>query len=242
MAKKQYYEVQNSLQKLLPKNGDKIKIALDRAKKIFDTIEGNIPELSSLLSNGNRKIGNDTLIFNVTSAHKCPSDKLGLCGVSNKCYAKKAENQYWFTVGNYRENQMRYWDNTTAKEFVDELVPIILSKSKIKFIRFNEAGDMKNQSDITKLISIRKRLTKELKKYNRVVQIYTYTARKDLNWITAMKTPGLTINGSGFMLSNNFNLVRKKEDKIGNFTCIGDCRICNLCKYSKNKVININIH
>ena len=47
-----------------------------------------------LLSNGNSKIGNDTMILNMGSAMNCPSKKLGLCKLGSKCYALKAEKLY----------------------------------------------------------------------------------------------------------------------------------------------------
>jgi len=244
MEKSRYYSIRGELKNLLPSKGtDRYDVALSRAASILRDIQGVQRPLSELLSNGNRKIGNDTLIFNMTPASKCPSEKLGLCVVADKCYAKKAEVQYWSCVPGYREQQMLYWDNHTAKEFVDDLVPILNKyKGSIKFIRFNESGDAKSQKDVSKLVRIRKLLTKTLDDSSGTVQMYIYTARKDLNWTTAMKTKGLTINGSNFMLNNNFNLVVEPEDAIGTSYCGGDCRVCNLCKYSKNKVINIRIH
>jgi hypothetical protein len=47
-----------------------------------------------LFSYGNSKLPTETLIVNITSAHNCPSDKLGLCNCSNVCYAKKCERIY----------------------------------------------------------------------------------------------------------------------------------------------------
>ena len=47
-----------------------------------------------VFSYGNRKLPAETLIVNITSAQHCPSDKLGLCEISNICYAKKCERIY----------------------------------------------------------------------------------------------------------------------------------------------------
>ena len=44
-----------------------------------------------LFSYGNSKLPTETLIVNITSAHNCPSDKLGLCNCNDVCYAKNAK-------------------------------------------------------------------------------------------------------------------------------------------------------
>ena len=63
---------------------------------------------------GNKKIGNDTLIFNMGSATDCPSKKLGLCRHCDKCYALKAERQYP-QVRPFRDRQADYWLNGKDK-------------------------------------------------------------------------------------------------------------------------------
>ncbi len=92
------------------------------------------------------------------------------------CYAKKAEKQYP-NVLPYRLRQQEYWNNTTAPDFVANLVQSYsnyLKKGKIKYLRFNESGDMANVGDLIKLNEI----AKLLKDHNIVV--YTYTAIKDI--------------------------------------------------------------
>lgn len=67
------------------------------------------------LSNGNTKIGPDTMVLNLTSATDCPSRRLGLCQLDNPadCYALKAERHYYTTVLPYRRRQAAYWANNT---------------------------------------------------------------------------------------------------------------------------------
>ena len=76
-----------------------------------------------IFSKGNAKIGKDTIITNMSPAMKCPSDKLGLCKMSKKCYAKKAEIQYHHVVPQHREKQMICWE-TESEEKIFNDIPI----------------------------------------------------------------------------------------------------------------------
>ncbi len=132
--------------------------------------------LKKLLSFGNMKVGNDTAIFNMNPAFRCPSEVLGLCDIAAKCYAKKAERIYPGTTP-YRERQELYWDSTDAKTFTEEFIQSISRKRKpIEFLRVSESGDFKAQEDVDKLSTI----ADQLKRHN--VVVYTYTARKDLDF------------------------------------------------------------
>ncbi len=238
-----------------------LKGRLDKIKKDFDIKDGNIYKniieylyedenipLKRLIKVGNLKIGLDTLVFNMGSAYKCPADKLGLCKVSDKCYAKKAEDQYWLNVTHYRERQAQYWKNLVKKNkpgyFVSDLTEIVISKNKnslhkIKYLRMNESGDFYGQKDVDFLVNICKMLTVTLPDF----VIYTYTARSDLDFTKAIKQPNLVINGSGFMVDNNFDTYTHqtqlgKDDKL----CGGSCAICKFCKVKKNYEIKIKLH
>ena len=180
--------------------------------------------LESLLSNGNLKIGKDTLIFNMNPARYCPSDKLGLCKHSDICYAKKAEKMYKQVLP-YRIRQSKYWNNCTAEKFVSDLVNVINSKkTKIKYLRVSKSGDFNSQSDVNKLSDISDLL-------KGIIKVYTYTARKDLNFDNI--SDNLTVNGSGFMVSNQFEVTTNKST----VNCPANCRICNKCKFSTGKII-----
>ena len=180
--------------------------------------------LKDLVSQGNLKIGKDTLIFNITPAKYCSSEKLGLCKHANICYAKKAERLYP-SVLPFRIRQFLYWENCTADQFASEIIEIIKrKKTKIKFLRFNESGDFRSQYDIVKLSQIADLLSD-------TVKVYTYTARKDLDFTRL--SDNLTINGSGFMIHNNFSITKDKSL----VNCPANCRTCNKCKFSTGKVI-----
>ena len=89
---------------------------------------------------GNKKIGKDTLIFNMGSATNCPSKKLGLCKHCDKCYALKAEKMYPQVLP-FRQKQEKYWLNTSIDLIIDDFVLALTKHKNIKYVRFNESGD-----------------------------------------------------------------------------------------------------
>jgi hypothetical protein len=192
-------------------------------------------ELKNLISFGNKKLSKEIAIFNMQPAKNCSSKKLGLCKVCKICYANKAEYLYP-SVLPYRLRQEKYWSNTDASKFVNDfLLAIANKKTKVKYLRISESGDFNCQSDIDKLVLI----ANKLKKYN--IQVYTYTARTDLNF---ENIENLVVNGSGFLVSNNFSAVPQlpetlnKNEKI----CKGNCRLCKLCTKKNNNTIYIKYH
>ena len=190
-------------------------------------------ELKTFLSNGNLKVGDDTLIFNITAAVDCVADELGLCPVFKECYAKKAEKQYR-DVLSYRRLQEEVWDALNSSEFVEEFMKVVASKRSkdIRFFRFSEAGDFRHQEDVHKMTHI----ARGLKEHSIVT--YGYTARRDLN-LEPLKRVAI-VNGSGFMADNEFKAV--KEFSGPNPRCPGDCRGCNLCKLKLGKTIEVLKH
>lgn len=184
------------------------------------------------VSYGNSKLPKSTLIFNLGSATNCPSKKLGLCKVCKACYAMKAERQYP-SVLPYRERQAELWKRTDAVDFAYSIVKINEKKrTKIKHVRFNEAGDFSSQADVDKMSAI----ARILKKYG--IRCYVYTARKDLDF--SKRNDNLIVNGSGFMVDNAFVAVKEHSDT--SLKCIGDCKKCSLCSIPNGFVIEAKIH
>lgn len=186
---------------------------------------------------GNLKIGYNTIIFNLTPASKCISKKLGLCQLqnTNNCYAYKVEKQYK-SVLNYRNRQLKYWLNVSVHQFIKDIGNIVNnSKIKIKYLRFNESGDINNKNDILKIDFIAKWLKSE---YGIIT--YLYTARSDLLPILT-KCQNVVINGSGFMVHNKYIAVDNNIDKY-KLKCIGNCNKCNMCKNRLNKTIAVKTY
>ncbi len=183
-----------------------------------------------LVSNGNHKIGKDTLVINMTSATDCPSRVRKLCQLDDcsKCYAMKAERQYP-SVLPYRRRQADYWSSTRASTIAADLLEkISRMKNKIKYIRFSEAGDFNTQADIDKLDWIARSLPG--------IVFYGYTARSDLDYYDL--APNLVINGSGFMVSNMYAVDYHRAD----VECPNNCRSCDYCKVAENRMIGQTIH
>lgn len=189
--------------------------------------------ITTLFSFGNCKVGKDTAIFNITSAKNCMTEKLGLCSIADKCYAKKAEWLYKNSLP-YRDRQTEFFDSTNAMTFVTYFKSVTQNRcNKLKYLRFSESGDFRDQSDIDKVSEISELL-------NGYVKVYTYTARKDLVFSNVSKN--LVINGSGFMLSNNFYIYRNTDEIIDRFICQGFCLTCNFCKEEKYRNIAVKLH
>ncbi len=111
------------------------------------------------VSVGNTKIGTDTLILNMGTAHNCPSAKLGLCSLAHSkhggdgsCYALKAEYIYPSPIP-FRSIQKIQFDHWDEFKIAFELFKVIYRKAKhnrIKFVRFNEAGDFHSIEQVIK--------------------------------------------------------------------------------------------
>lgn len=181
-----------------------------------------------LFKYGNKKLSKDTLIFNMGTSTYCPSKKLKLCNHPKKCYGLKAEKMFPNTLP-YRIKQSILWNMLTAEQIAETFKKSI-SRRRLttKYIRFNESGDFNSQIDIEKL--------KEIANLIPDITIYGYTHRKDLNF---NKLPdNLIINGSGFMVDNNFAATDQPTGTV----CPTDCQKCTLCKTKGKKLIEVKYH
>ena len=191
-------------------------------------------ELRLEMSFGNRKLPRTTAIFNMTPAFFCPSDALGMCGISKKCYAKKAERMYE-GVRAFRRRQTIYWAVCSAEQFVEDFdKAIYASPYPVKALRFNESGDFREQADVEKASDIAQALRK------RGIVTYLYTMRNDLDF---RHRGDLIVNGSGFMVDNNFTVFPKDNPPApGEIVCPGDCRDCKLCLVASQNTIHVRMH
>jgi len=183
---------------------------------------------------GNDKIGTDTIIINMTSATDCISAKLGLCNVVANgkmwdCYAYRPE-QFRPACLPYRRRQAEQWETETAETIADQLNKAINStrREHIKWVRFSEAGDFRNQADVDKMSRLANLLA---------VPLYGYTARQDLDF--SVKSSNMTVNGSGFMVDNKFTARKALTSKI---VCPGNCRHCHICKLPRGADIQVKLH
>lgn len=190
--------------------------------------------VQNVFSWGNKKLPKTTAIFNITTALGCPANTKNLCQLANpekECYAMKAERRYPVVLP-YRKRQFQFWKHNTAQQFVTKLIQEKCRKVLNK-LRLNEAGDFKNQEDISKAEQVASIL---YNKFN--VVTYCYTARRDLDF-TIRKH--LIVNGSGFMVDNKFIVTYNKNLSTG-IICGGDCRVCSMCAVRANREIYVRIH
>lgn len=193
----------------------------------------NNKSYAGLFSIGNSKLHKSVLIFNLNSAHDCPSRKLGLCMVAGICYAYNAERQYKACLA-YRRRQEKYWNKTKAFEFVWAVDNIKKKRPYITALRINEAGDFRTQNDVYKLNYISECL-KEIG-----ITTYCYTSRNDLDFSRAR----FVVRGSGWEARQGRTTVVYPGQEIpkGFKVCPGEkCgEKCKLCQ-SQEK-INIAFH
>ena len=198
-------------------------------------------------SQGNKKLGTDTIIFNMGSATDCPSLKLGMCQVckdKNLCYAFKAERQYVGDERNIkraRDVQHQQWKTFSVEKMIQEIIELAKKHKGVRYLRVNESGDFYGAEDVKKISDIAEGV-------KGVVKVYMYTARKDLaeSGVFEGLSSNLTINGSGFMVHNAF-IALDHDEFNKNITeksiqCRGDCRVCQLCKWTRGINIPIRVH
>jgi hypothetical protein len=218
------------------------------AVKVTLGSENNYPKVTSSgfqATRGNTKLGQDTLILNMGSSWNCPSRILGLCKVCKRfsgeirfaCYADKAEFLYP-QVYPYREAQANYWLSHSASEIISDLSAVLNEYArrgiKIKYLRFNEAGDFWKLECVNKMSRIAEYLKSTWK-----ITTYGYSARSDLDFTGA----SFQIKGSGWEGPNGMTWVVGKSEEVpaGYKVCPGDCRKCSLCKRG-NHNIAFHIH
>lgn len=195
---------------------------------------------------GNKKLGKDTLIFNMSSATECSAKDV--CKHRKRCYALKAERLYP-RVKTFRDLQAVRWLLTPAKEIAAGIIEIIekvktmKTRPDIKFIRINESGDFISSECIQKL----REITDILWEYDPNIQFYGYTARKDLSeHLHKLYLPNCCINTSNFdcTYGNSIKVVKdfEIEPLLPAFKCYRNCRSCDLCKYDRGIKIQFKLH
>jgi len=208
-------------------------IPLSSFAKIFTFGQGKkFCSLNSLIGqDGNLKLPRTTAIFNMGSAHSCPSFKLGFCQAITKkgkhvCYAKRSETSMRHFVQPYREAQGRYWKKVTAEEFASQFLLInSLKCNPFTALRFNEASDFHSQECLNKA----EKIACLLDRFG--IKTYCYSARKDLDF---SQVRHLIVSGSGFQkngITNIFKMIEDKKDRPKGYQeCRGDCRVCSRCR------------
>lgn len=203
-------------------------------------------QIGKLFSHGNGKLSADILLINLTTAKNCPSDKLGLCAVSDICYAKKAEHMYKDYAKQNIRNEIVI-PLMKPKEFIARIEEAIEKFGyKTNFIRFNEAGDFTSQISVD--------ICEQIAKYfyqNYGIQTSAYTCRTDLDF---SRCKYMIVNGSNkhikgcdrFYIACSDKFFNKLEpcngqqaniDKNGQkyYKCDCNCKQCHFCYQTRGQ-------
>ena len=252
-----YYDILNEDLKKSAKEQDKKSFTLGDSEFVWTDENGKVRSFETVATNS--KIGSDTVILNMDTAKDCVSARLGFCSMQG-CYSLRKEimrpKAYAADV-----RQKEQWNCLTSEVYIKAIKKIKEIDPTIKYIRFNESGDFRDENDIKKFKHIADNIPELI--------FYTYSHRLDLKDSLKNLGSNIVLQGSGFMLDNAFiglnikdylltidkirearksahELMLKGLDisslKIGFTECVGDCSICNKCKIKRGWVIYLPIH
>ena len=185
-------------------------------------------EYFGLIKCGNKKIGDNTLIFNMCAAMDCPSRALGLCQLCNPsyCYALGLERPFPNVLAYHRKQGAEWQRGYLVFSYL--IGAFHAMRDDLKFVRFNESGDLGSQAEVSQLWA--------LAREHPSLQFYGYSARSDLSY--RGKPKNVSLCGSGWRRGRKMNEFRVVEELSGkNPVCGGNCRSCDLCKYETGIVI-----
>ena len=197
----------------------------ERYQKAFDEI-APIPHIAF----GNKKVPKTTAIVNTTSWFLCPGRLRGFCELHEVCYDKCRE--VMGSVNKSRLNHDLWWRQNDADTIAQFYIYSIKAESlkhpeaPINLVRFQEVGDFRSTADLTKMIDVSDLIYDALG-----INSYTYTHNRDIPY-NCFKRPHLTINGSGFMIDNQFTVVPPSDyeryvESHNCFRCPQKCEMCN---------------
>ena len=187
---------------------------------------------------GNAKLPETTCIVNLGTWFNCSGRKEGFCEICQECYDKSPEVRFKQRTKDRIEHEI-YWRSISPEKFANELIQEILEhdnkkSNKTKLIRWAEVGEIRNQQDLQKIINISNIIDNILG-----IKSYIYTHNKNLNF--NINRPSLTINGSNFMVDNEYRVSKEKENELKqNKTaknCICDCTQCSYCSKKDGFII-----
>lgn len=193
---------------------------------------------------GNNKIGNDTLVFNCSTALLCPSALKGHCDVCKACYAVNNEVTYGLpfvrnllSLKKLLTVSIEVLATNTIKMISTDNVKKDGKKAKEAiFIRFNSNGDILDNKMLSDVNKFAEMLIKDSS--NSLKVCYTYTHNKDLNISIA---DSITFNLS-YKTNKQvkktivaFRWDKKYLDSSKYVICNGKCFNCPYCKNKDDK-------
>lgn len=193
---------------------------------------------------GNNKIGNDTLVFNCSSALLCPSALKGHCDVCKACYAVNNEVTYGLPFVRNLLSLKRLLTvdievlaiNTIKMISTDNTKKDGKKSKEALFVRLNSNGDILDDKMLSDVNKFAKMLIEDSS--NSLKVCYTYTHNKDLNLDIATD---ITFNLSYKTDKPTkktivaFNWDKKYLDNSKYVICNGKCFNCPYCKNENDK-------
>ena len=241
--KEEYYKVREEyleqLNKLTPEKG-LIDVEKFKSKGYWVWNIGIInPKMHIIF--GNAKLPETTCIVNLGTWFNCSGRKEGFCDICKECYDKQIEVRFKERTKDRLEHEI-FWRSVDAKTFAFELIKKIVkyeldTGTKVTKIRWSEVGEIRNQEDLEKIIECTNIIYENLK-----IKSYIYTHNKNLNF--DIEREYLTINGSGFMVDNEYRVVKDREKEYNELKdisnkrdCICDCTKCSYCSNKDGFII-----
>lgn len=193
---------------------------------------------------GNNKIGNDTLVFNCSTALLCPSALKGHCDVCKACYAVNNEVVYGIPFVRNLLSLKRLL-TVSIDDLIANTIKLIATDNVKKdgkkprealFIRFNSNGDILDSEMLSNINKFAKSLINDCSNCLKVA--YTYTHNKDLDVSMA---DSITFNLSyktNKQLKKTivaFKFDKKYLDNSKYVICNGKCFNCPYCKDKDDK-------
>lgn len=219
------YEITSQLRQLMPERGLKNVQAFE--EKMLWALKDLKPKFH--IAFGNFKLPESTAIVNLGTWFNCSGRTEGFCDICVECYDKCKEVMFKRIIKARLEQEL-FFRHYSAEVIADKIVREIKvqnakkSKPIVDKVRFSEVGEMRNQEDLEKIVKISNIIYDELN-----IKSYIYTHNKYLNF--DIKRPNLTINGSNFMVDNEYRVIKKGEKvKEDHFDCACDCKSgCDVC-------------
>lgn len=206
----------------------------ERYQQAFDEIYPN-----PAIVFGNKKVPKTTAIVNTTSWFLCPGRLQGFCELHEVCYDKCRE--VMGSVNRSRLNHDLWWRSNDARTIAMFISYSIKAQSmrgdeKVNLLRFQEVGDFRNQDDLEKMRDV-----SDIVYEQTGIKSYTYTHNRSLDFDIDRKY--LTICGSGFMVDNQFTVVKPDNYKryVEEHDCIECPQKCKMCNSICSKKLGVEI-
>lgn len=177
---------------------------------------------------GNAKLPKTTAIVNLGSWFNCSGRREGFCEICTDCYDKSREVMFKKVLKARLEQEIYFRSNdakTIANNIISEIkVFNMKNEEHCKQVRWSEVGEMRCQTDLEKVNEVSNIIYNELG-----IKSYIYTHNKYLDF--DIDRPNLTINGSGFMVDNEYRILQKGEKcNEKHYDCLCNCKDgCNVC-------------